>query len=127
MILKMSDRTEMFVSQAEGESIRKSLVRSNDGFITIRGTMIKKTAIVKLEEGGVDPRPQISVFDDRQKLAAGSCKSEKPIHRELMRIATQDFGDTKLLGDKSWREEHLKKLRKIGKWCEPARGTCACA
>lgn len=122
----MQDRTEMFVSPDEGAKIRAALTKSTEGFVTVRGTTIKKTAIVKLEEGGTDPR--VSIFhtpEERAKLTAGSCRGEKSIAKELMKIAGKQK-NFKLLADKKWREEQKKILHETGKWCDTEAGTCAC-
>ena len=126
MILKMMDRSELFVSESEGAAIRRELTKSEQGFITVRGQTIKKTAIMKLEEGGTDPHKPISIFDDRKQLVADGCRGEHSISRELMRVAskTKQF---KKLGDPKWRAEQTKKLKATGqKFCDTKAGTCAC-
>lgn len=127
MILKMTDRTEMFVDAKEGAAIRASLTKSSEGFITVRGTTIKKTAILKLEEGGTDPR--VSIFttpEERLKLEAGACRSERPLAKELMRIASIEK-NFKLLNDPTWRAETEADLRASGmKFCNIKTGECAC-
>lgn len=126
MILKMMDRSELFVDTREGDAIRRELTKSEAGFITVRGQTIKKSAIMKLEEGGVDPNRQISVFDDRKQLAAGECRGEHSLSRELMRIASANKS-FKLLADPKWREEQTAKLRATGqKFCNTKTGECAC-
>lgn len=127
MILKLMDRTELFVSEAEGKAIRQALTKSEAGFITVRGTTIKKSAIMKLEEGGVDPSKPISIFDDRKALIASGCRGERSIARELMRIASKRK-DFKLLANKKWREEQTQILRESGqKFCDTKTGECACS
>lgn len=127
MILKMMDRSELFVDANEGAAIRRELIKSEQGFITVRGQTIKKSTIMKLEEGGVDPKAQISVFDDRKQLAASGCRGEHSIARELMRIASQTK-NFKLLQDPKWRAAQTKLLKDSGqKFCDTKAGECACA
>jgi hypothetical protein len=128
MILKMLDRSEMFVDTREGEAIRRELTKSETGFITVRGITIKKSAILKLENGGVDPRASLDLFDQRPKLATGEvCRGEHSIARELMRIANQRK-EFKLLQDPTWRAEQTKKLKATGqKFCDSKAGECACS
>lgn len=128
MILKMMDRSEMYVSPSEGAAIRRELTKSETGFITVRGVTVKKTAILKLEEGGVDPRASLDLFDQRPKLATGEvCRGEHSISRELMRIANQTK-QFKLLQDPKWRAEQTKKLKASGqKFCDSKAGECACS
>lgn len=127
MILKMMDRSEMFVSANEGAAIRRELTKSEAGFITVRGQTIKKSAIMKLEEGGVDPNKQISVFEDRKALAASGCRGEHSINRELMRIASKSK-QFKLLADPKWRATQIAVLKDSGqKFCDLKTGDCACS
>lgn len=124
MILKFTDRTEMFVSTTEGEGIRKALTKSAEGFVTVRGVTIKKTSISKIEPGGVDPK--INLFDKPSKeLATGQlCRAEKPLGLELIRLAKHN---PKLLADKQWREDQKQKLRAQSDWCDGELNTCACS
>jgi len=128
MILKMTDRSEMFVDEREGKMISASLTKSTEGFITVRGVTIKKTSISKLEPGGVDPR--VSLFhtpEERKALTVGSCRGEYSLAKQLMRIASESK-NFKMLGDKQWRAEQEAKLRKAGaKICNNATGECACS
>lgn len=129
MILKMMDRTEMFVDNREGQAIRQALTKSSEGFITVRGTTIKKSAIMKLEEGGADPK-QTNVFEKPDPVAlleASGCRGEHTITRELMRIASKTKAFKKL-GDPKWRAAETAKLKKAGvKLCDPNTGDCACS
>jgi hypothetical protein len=124
MIVKFTDRTEMFVDANEGKKIRESLTRSAEGFLTVRGTTFKKASIMKIEEGGIDPRASLFHTDaERRQLAVGACRSEKPINLEVIRLAKDN---PKLLLDKAWREEQKAKLRDTGNWCDRETGECAC-
>lgn len=127
MILKMTDRTEMFVDDHEGQAIKTALTKSAEGFITVRGITLKKTAVLKLEPGGIDPRANLfDTPEHRKALITGSCRGEKSINHELMRIATEQEHNPKLLADKAWRENTKAKLLKRGEWCDQSAGTCAC-
>ncbi len=128
MILKMTDRTEMFVSPDEGAAIRRALTKSAEGFLTVRGVTLKKTAVLKLEEGGIDPRANLfDTPEHRQQLSAGACRSEHSINRELMRIAS-DKKQFKQLSDPKWRAAEIKKLKATGqKFCDLKTGECACS
>lgn len=127
MIMKMLDRTEMYVSSQEGAQIRRELTKSETGFITVRGVTVKKTAILKLEDGGVDPRASLDLVDQRPKLATGEvCRGQHSISRELMRIASERK-EFKLLQDPKWRAAETKKLKATGqKFCDSKAGECAC-
>lgn len=122
----MTDRTEMYVDAKEGAAIRAALTKSETGFITVRGTTIKKTAILKLEEGGVDPHKPVSIFDDPKALLAEGCRGEGSIHKELMRIASKQK-NFKLLADPKWRAEQTAIIKESGmELCDPAAGKCIC-
>lgn len=126
MIVKFTDRSEMYVSKEEGDKIRAALTRSEVGFLTVRGVTFKKSAILKIEEGGRDPNP--TIFDtpaDLLKLERGACRSVKPINLELIRMATHEK-NAKLLKDKEWREKAKGFLRATGNWCDRETGECAC-
>lgn len=128
MIVKFNDRSEMYVTKEEGEKIRQALTRSETGFLTVRGTTFKKTAIAKLEEGGRDPNQQPNLFDspaDRKRLEQGACRSIKPINLEIIHMATRE-GNPKLLKDKAWRQKAKDFLRATGNWCDRETGECAC-
>lgn len=127
MILKLMDKSEIFVDAKEGQAIRSALAKSEAGFITVRGTTIKKTAIMKLEEGGTDPF-QGDMFNPKALIDAPTpgCRGEHSINRELMRVASKTKQFRKL-GDPKWREVETKRLLKSGrKFCDVKTGECAC-
>jgi hypothetical protein len=47
------DHREFVVSKDEGEKLTRSLAKGTDGFITLNGAFIKKTAIAYVMQGGV--------------------------------------------------------------------------
>lgn len=127
MILKFTDRTEMFVDSIEGGKIKAALTKSAEGFVTVRGVTIKKTSISKLEPGGVDPRTNLFNQGQAGELPTGkTCNGEKSLAKELMRIATAEK-NFRLLQDPKWRAEQTAKLKADGTiWCDSKAGTCAC-
>lgn len=131
MILKMTDRTEMYVSRAEGDSIRKALTKSETGFLTVRGTTIKKTAVLKLEEGGTDPLAPGFFDKPKTPLESGKrCRAQYSIQREINDIAKNEHPHdwAKYIKSTKWREATRLKLRQAKDvvWCDAKAGECAC-
>lgn len=131
MILKLMDKTEMFVDEREGKAIRSALTKSAEGFITVRGTTIKKSVIAKLEEGGVDTNAEL--FANQKALAATTkprCRAQYSIQSEINDIIKSDFPDdwAKRIQSKKFREAVRTKLRSQPGvlWCDSKANECAC-
>lgn len=52
MIVKLFDRTEIVVSKTEADKIIQSIRKSSDGYITVKGSLIKKSGIAQIKPGG---------------------------------------------------------------------------
>lgn len=52
MIVKLFDKTELTISQNAAMRLTESLQRDPQGYVTLNGIVIKKTAIAMIKPGG---------------------------------------------------------------------------
>jgi hypothetical protein len=55
VIVKLFDKTELIISQNAADKLTASLRRDPQGYVTINGMVIKKTAIALVKPGGEPP------------------------------------------------------------------------
>jgi hypothetical protein len=70
VIVKLFDRTQIIISKAEAEQLGRALSKSMDGFVTIKGNMIRKTAIAGIMQGGMTEADNRPPDDSRARLRA---------------------------------------------------------
>lgn len=126
MIVKLFDQTSYTVSKADGEKIAQA-INTNAKTITIRGDVIRTSAIATVTRGGTTEADIQRVFPGAKKIGAGKpCRSLHSIHKELIRIATLK-GNLKLLNDENWKEKAGVELyKRTNKWCDYTKDRCFC-
>lgn len=137
MIVKLFDRTEIHITVAEANKLEAALQKSTDGFVTIGGNMLKKSAIAAVMQGGLTAA-DIPNFDAKTLPSGKVCRAEHSISAEIMWAAQrlhckvdddnpEGLKSHELLRDKDWRDMMYAKL-KAGKrkWCDARTGDCAC-
>ena len=88
MIILLRDRTELIVDQKTGEKVAASLNRSSDGYITVNGTLIKKTFIEMIKPGGITEADTREQNDPNKRLKSDN-RSEKEQYRAARKKAEE--------------------------------------
>lgn len=68
MKITLFDRTEIIVSKTDGEKLERLLLRSQDGYVKINGITLKKSGILKIEQGGYTEADIVKPIDPDNRL-----------------------------------------------------------
>ena len=85
MIVKLFDKTELVISKNAADRLASSLKRDPQGYVTLNGMVIKKTAIALIKPGGDEPK-------NYNMIAAPDHRGEQSDAKEKIRQALQSGG-----------------------------------
>jgi hypothetical protein len=125
--IRLFDKTEIVVSNAQAMALNKSLASGSDGFVTVNGSTIKKSAIASVTPGGQTQADQPGPAFGGTIAVGLQCRGQYSIQREINRIASDRPDWSKLIRDLSWREKtRTELLRASNDWCDYKTGACRC-
>lgn len=127
MILKLTDRTEIQLTDKEAAAVER-LIEQGKEFIKIGSTMIKRNQIAQIVPGNIT---KINPFSNVRALQRPQCHAQFSIQREIIMSIRRRMGHdwAKGLRDKKLKAEIYKELRsqKGIKWCDYKTGECYCS
>lgn len=95
MIITLADRTEHYVNAERGEKLKAVLLDPNSpDFVQINSVLVKKSYIVKVQDGGQNPEP----ITDESRLIAQPEISDEQRAKNLKKLAKikADFNKKRL-------------------------------
>ena len=112
MIITLADRTEHYLNAERGEKLKAVLLDPNSPeYVQINSVLVKKTYIVKVQDGGQSPEP----ITDKSKLLDKPEISDEQRAKNLKKLAKikADFNKKRL--NKQSRNGYNKNEQKGGR------------
>lgn len=138
MILKLRDRTEIILSKSEAEAVEQMIDQGKE-FIKIGPTMIRRTEISSIQEGGITegdkPIDVDALFANDRTLPAPATPQYQcgyagtSIQHEINQLIKQRYPTKlKMLADKALRNKIYQELLKKypNKFCDYKTGAHYC-
>jgi hypothetical protein len=130
--IKFRDRSEIVVTDEQGEKIERLLLEGVAEYFVVDSAMYSRTSVDRISNGGQMPKEEkfVDPWATTDRMIGGKkCQSTRSIQSEINNIIKAEAGRewAKAIRDTDERERIRDILRNgDDAWCDYRAGTCVC-